>query len=111
METGPPSPTGDKPGSGLDEHIGQRLRAQRMANGLQLVTISSALGVTESRVSGWEAGRYRIPSQYLLLVARLLSCSLATFFEGYPHEFPADDEIDARDSRMDWLFNRFSAKH
>ena len=111
MEAGSLSPDGDKPGSAIDQHVGQQLRAQRVANGLQIVTISSALGITDTRVADWEAGLYRIPARYLLLISKLLSCSLTVFFEDYLHEVTTDEEIDSSENRVNWLFNRFSAKH
>jgi transcriptional regulator with XRE-family HTH domain len=111
MEAGPQSLEGDKEGSALDQHVGQRLRAQRVANGLQVITISSALGVTEQRVADWETGLYRIPARYLLSISRLLSCPLTVFFEDYLDEVTSQEEIDPSENRVNWLFNRLSEKH
>ncbi len=111
MEAEPPSPDGDKSGSAVDEHVGKQLRAQRLANGLEIITIAATLGVEERRVANWEAGLYRIPSRYLILISKLLSCSLTVFFEGYPNDLPVDEEIDPSEGRVNWLFSRLSAKH
>jgi transcriptional regulator with XRE-family HTH domain len=82
-----------------------------MANGLQIVTISSALGVTEQRVLDWEAGVYRIPARYLLSISRLLSCPLTVFFEDYLDDVTAEEDTDPSENRVNSLFNRLSAKH
>ena len=85
--------------------------ASAFANGLEIVTIALALGISEQRVADWEAGIYRIPARYLLSISKLFSCPLSIFFEEFLNEAPFDEEADPSENKVDWLFNRYSAKH
>ncbi|WP_158745747.1 helix-turn-helix domain-containing protein [Acidisphaera sp. L21] len=107
-----PDSDGDIPGRSVDRHVGARLRARRLANGLAVKTIAQTLGVTEERVSQWEDGFYRVPAHHLLAVSHLLSCPLGVFFEGFPAAGSPEDEIEPTESQINWLFHRYSgAKH
>ena len=108
MEFNLPSPHGDKPGGAVDLHVGLRLRAQRISHGLSISTMAVALAVSDDRLADWEVGVYRIPAHHLLAASALLSCPLASFFEGYPTEGAVDDDVDPSETKVNWLFNRLA---
>jgi transcriptional regulator with XRE-family HTH domain len=66
----------------IDAHVGQRLRARRIALGLSQGELGRRLGLTFSQVQKYEKGVNRIGAGRLYHAASLLGVPVQYFFEG-----------------------------
>ena len=70
----------------VDQHVGARLKAQRMANGLSQEKLAAELGVTYQQVQKYESGQNQISSSRLNRIASILGVAEQFFFDGLPPE-------------------------
>jgi DNA-binding transcriptional regulator YiaG len=76
---------GQKP---IDTIVGARLSAIRIAQGVSVARLATALGTTEHQVERYEDGTDRISAAHLLQLCQYFSVSLADFF---PRSDPGQD--------------------
>ena len=73
---------GPKRASAFDAHIGQQVRAKRLALGLSQTTVANVLGVTFQQVQKYEDGKNRLSAGRLWQLAKLFKVPVDYFFEG-----------------------------
>lgn len=66
------TPTPEAPAPTVDETIGARLKAKRLARGFTLQHLGGAVGLTYQQVQKYETGRNRVASSTLLALAKAL---------------------------------------
>jgi transcriptional regulator with XRE-family HTH domain len=67
--------------------IASNIKRQRIAVGLTVQDVASAIGVTFQSVHKFENGQIRIQSDRLPVLSNLFRCSIDDFFEGAPSEY------------------------
>lgn len=67
----------------VDRHVGQRLRALRIARGIEMHVLSGLLGVTQPRLLQMEEGRERISAARLRQLSKILDVRPSEFFAGF----------------------------
>ena len=72
--------------SSLDAHIGSRVRACRVMQGLSQRELARALGITYPQLQKYERGANRIAGARFLDLARVLNVPVAYFFAEAPSE-------------------------
>lgn len=73
----------------IDQHVGSRVRMQRMLRGLSQEKLGEALGVTFQQVQKYEKGANRIGASRLQQISKILDIPPSFFFEGSPS--PSDE--------------------
>ena len=68
----------------IDQHVGQRVRAQRLLRGISQQTLAGALDLTFQQVQKYEKGTNRVSASRLLQIASVLHVTPAYFFENAP---------------------------
>lgn len=68
--------------SGIDVHVGKRLRQRRTLLGMTQEKLAEALGVTFQQVQKYERGANRVSAGKLYEVSKVLQTNIAYFFEG-----------------------------
>lgn len=81
--------------SGVDAHVGRRLRQRREHLGISQSKIGQRLGLTFSQVQKYENGSNRIGAGRLYLMARILGVPVSYFYEGLGPREGLHDAIDA----------------
>src|SRR5262249_53730629 len=71
--------------TGIDRHVGRRLRMRRMIVGMSMREVGEALEITPQQVQKYEIGTNRIGAGRLQQFAKVLGVSIEFFFEGLPH--------------------------
>ena len=66
----------------VDEHVGQRVRFQRMILGMSQDKLGEALGLTFQQVQKYEKGANRIGASRLWAISKTLGVPVNFFFEG-----------------------------
>lgn len=66
----------------VDEHVGQRVRYQRMILGMSQDKLGEALGLTFQQVQKYEKGANRIGASRLWDISKTLGVPVSFFFEG-----------------------------
>ena len=66
----------------VDVEVGQRIRIQRLSQGLSQTSLADQLGVTFQQVQKYEKGVNRIGCGRLFQIANVLSVHVMDFFEG-----------------------------
>jgi transcriptional regulator with XRE-family HTH domain len=66
----------------VNEHVGQHMRARRIALGLSQDDVGRQIGVAAQQVQKYEKGTNAMNAQRLYKFARLLKVPVAHFFEG-----------------------------
>jgi len=84
----------------IDQHVGQRVRAQRLLKGMSQQALASALGLTFQQVQKYERGVNRIGAGRLSQIAAVLGTSIGFFYEGAPRAGGPKSEDDARMMRL-----------
>lgn len=65
----------------IDEAVGQRIRATRLAAGLSQGELGARIGVSAQQVQKYENAQNRISASRLMAVARVLGVAPGHFFE------------------------------
>jgi transcriptional regulator with XRE-family HTH domain len=79
--------------SAVDIHVGQRVRAARLAHGKSQEELADAIGVTLQQIQKYEKGKDRIGTGRLYVIAQFLDEPPAYFFEGLEEQpFTSSDE-------------------
>ena len=73
-----------KAASPIDQHIGSRIRARRLAVGMSQAMLGDAIGVTFQQLQKYEKGTNRVGASRLLEIAQVLGVRIEYFFEGTP---------------------------
>ena len=66
----------------VDQHVGARIRMQRMVRGLSQTGLGKAVGVTFQQVQKYEKGVNRVGASRLQQIANVLEVTPDFFFEG-----------------------------
>jgi transcriptional regulator with XRE-family HTH domain len=66
----------------VDQHVGARIRMQRMVRGLSQTGLGKAVGVTFLQVQKYEKGVNRVGASRLQQIANVLEVTPDFFFEG-----------------------------
>lgn len=66
----------------VDRHVGLRIRMRRRALGLSQERLADAIGLTFQQVQKYERAANRVSASKLWEVSRVLSTSVAYFYEG-----------------------------
>ena len=85
--------------SGLEEHIGARIKARRELLGLDVGTLAKRSGVPRMRLEAYEAGQRRVIPDDLFRLCKALETSPAFFLTGIPdpkRDAGGGEETDAR---------------
>jgi transcriptional regulator with XRE-family HTH domain len=69
----------------VDVEVGQRIRIQRLSQGLSQTSLADQLGVTFQQVQKYEKGANRIGASRLQQIAHILQVPVSFFFEGAPN--------------------------
>ena len=64
----------------IDQHVGQRVRAQRLLKGMSQQALASALGLTFQQVQKYEGGANRVSASRLSQIAEVLGVPISYFF-------------------------------
>ena len=64
----------------VDRHVGRRIRGKRLALGLSVRDLAKALGVENGRLSEYEVGTERVPSEHMALLSKIMDVPLSYFF-------------------------------
>ena len=70
--------------TGIDRHVGRRLRMRRMIVGMSMREVGEALEITPQQVQKYEIGTNRVGAGRLQQFAKVLGVSIEFFFEGLP---------------------------
>ena len=70
-----------KTGNPVDQHVGARIRMQRMVCGLSQADLGQAVGVTFQQVQKYEKGSNRVGASRLQQIANLLKVAPDFFFD------------------------------
>ena len=84
----------------IDQHVGQRVRAQRLLKGISQQALAGALDLTFQQVQKYERGVNRIGAGRLSQIAAVLGTSIGFFYEGAPRTGGPKSEDDARMTRL-----------
>ena len=74
----------------VNNHIGARIREQRILLGMSQLQLATIIGVTFQQVQKYEMGINRIGCRILVTIAEALDVGVATFYDGIgarPDEF------------------------
>ena len=85
----------------IDQHVGARVRAQRMAKGLSQERLATELGVTYQQIQKYESGKNQISTGNLNRIARALGVAEQFFFDGLP-ELKAKGFAESEHSPFDF---------
>jgi len=66
----------------IDIEVGQRIRIQRLALGLSQTELADRIGVTFQQVQKYEKGANRVGAGRLTQIAKVLSVTVGSFFDG-----------------------------
>ena len=86
--------------SAVDQHVGQRVRAQRLLKGISQQALAGALNLTFQQVQKYERGVNRIGAGRLSQIAAVLGTSIGFFYEGAPRAGGPKSEDEARMTRL-----------
>jgi transcriptional regulator with XRE-family HTH domain len=84
----------------IDQHVGQRVRAQRLLRGISQQALAGELDLTFQQVQKYERGVNRIGAGRLSQIAAVLGTSIGFFYEGAPRAGGQKSEDDARMTRL-----------
>jgi transcriptional regulator with XRE-family HTH domain len=65
----------------IDQHVGNRVRLQRMLLGFSQDKLAQALGLTFQQVQKYERGTNRISASKLFEIAKILGVQISFFFQ------------------------------
>ena len=78
------APKAQKSANVIDQHVGSRMRAQRLLLGMSQEHLAHAIGLTFQQVQKYEKGRNRIGAGRLSHIATVLKVPVSFFYEGAP---------------------------
>jgi transcriptional regulator with XRE-family HTH domain len=84
----------------IDQHVGQRVRAQRLLKGMSQQALAGALDLTFQQVQKYERGVNRIGAGRLSQIAAALGTSIGFFYEGAPTASGPESERDPQMTRL-----------
>lgn len=84
----------------VDVHIGERLRARRVAAGLTQNQLGSKVGIAGQQIQKYECGENRISISRMWAIARALDVPMTFFYEGLPN-FVTETDAGRGDPRKD----------
>jgi transcriptional regulator with XRE-family HTH domain len=87
--------------SGVDEHVGARVRARRKTLGMNQSALAKSLGVTFQMIQRYEYGLCRISASTLYAMAFALEAPMSYFFDGLP--LPAAKRVEPAPSERSTL--------
>lgn len=67
--------------SALAQFIGARIRAIRSAQGVDLASLATSIGITETEMQLMESGHLRIPPSVIVRISVQLNANIGAFFE------------------------------
>ena len=73
-----------KSASGIDKHVGSRVKMRRTLIGMSQEKLGEALGITFQQVQKYEKGTNRIGASRLHRIAAVLGVEVEFFFHGLP---------------------------
>ena len=73
-----------KPPNMVDKEVGDRLRSQRLALGINLESLADQVGSTVEQVQQWEAGADRVGAMHLRKLSTILAVDFVYFFPTAP---------------------------
>ena len=85
--------------SGVDDHVGQRLRERRREIGMSQDKLGSALGISFQQIQKYEVGTNRVAAGRLWDIAKVLEVDVGHFFEGIPKRTSRARKAKPRKSR------------
>jgi len=65
----------------VDIHVGKRLNALRVRQGLSPADVGDVLSVSQRQIERFEAGHARPSARQLFILAKLFDVSVASFFD------------------------------
>lgn len=65
----------------VDIHVGKRLQAFRVREGLSSANVAALLSVPRSHIERFEAGHMRLSASRLFILANYLNVPVAAFFD------------------------------
>jgi transcriptional regulator with XRE-family HTH domain len=68
----------------VDQHVGRRIRGKRRALGLTEDRLAKSLGVDVDRITAYERGTERVPSEHLIRLSEIMEVPLSYFFPTTP---------------------------
>jgi transcriptional regulator with XRE-family HTH domain len=84
----------------IDQHVGQRVRAQRLLKVMSQQALADALGLTFQQVQKYEKGLNRISAGRLSQIAAVLGTSIGFFYDGAPGANGPKNKNDAHMTRL-----------
>lgn len=92
--------------SGVDTHVGGRVRMRRKLLGVSQDQLAESLGLTFQQVQKYERGANRISASKLFRIAEILGVDVSYFFDGLPD--PIDGaETDGAVTHMHGVMQAF----
>lgn len=73
-----------RPVTRVDTHVGNQLRALRLAKGLSQTAVAKKIGVAYQQLQKYETGLNRVSISTMMALARLFEVPIAHFYEGAP---------------------------
>ena len=67
----------------IDIHVGQRLKQQRILQGISQESLAKQLGITFQQIQKYENGTNRISASKLYELSQILKTPIQFFFENY----------------------------
>jgi len=89
--------------AGVDQCVGLRVRAQRLARGISQYDLAARLGITFQQVQKYERGSNRIAASRLFEMAQILDVPVAYFYEdliGGPRRYAENSMRNSEASRV-----------
>jgi transcriptional regulator with XRE-family HTH domain len=84
----------------IDQHVGRRIRAQRLLKSMSQQSLADALDLTFQQVQKYEKGVNRVGAGRLSQIADVLGTSIGFFYEGAPTGGGPENENDAQMIRL-----------
>jgi transcriptional regulator with XRE-family HTH domain len=71
--------------TGIDQHVGRRIRGKRRALGLSEDVLARAIGIDSGQIEAYERATQRVPSEHLGRLSEVFGVPLSYFFPANPH--------------------------
>jgi transcriptional regulator with XRE-family HTH domain len=81
-------PTIGRSTSGIDDHVGARIRERRIMLGLTQQQLAAMIGVTYQQAHKYERGINRVSAGRLYEIARVLNAPITYFYDGIGDDKP-----------------------
>lgn len=90
-----------------DNHVGARIRAQRVALNMSQSSLAKQLDLTFQQVQKYEKGANRIGAGRLQDIANIFKVPISLFFDGGPRSTQAKSTSSASDARFLEMIDEF----